>query len=115
MINIDGTDYIPADQAVLAPSAAQIVVLQRGWVAVGQVAESEDAPDEFVISDAHILRRWGTSKGLGELVNGPLENTVLDPAGTVRTNKLGVVMRVDVSEAAWSPAALAARAAAQVA
>jgi hypothetical protein len=47
-----------------------------------------------------VIRRWGTTKGLGELVNGPLEDTVLDPAGIVRAHKLAVVMQIECP--AWT-------------
>ncbi len=70
----------------------RILVLQRGWVVVGNYSESGD---ECVLTDASVIRRWGTSKGLGELVNGPLESTVLDPCGAVRAHKLAVVMQIE--------------------
>lgn len=77
----------------------RIVVLQRGWVAVGNYTESGD---EGILTDAKIIRRWGTAKGLGQLAaNGPTGNTVLDPAGTVRFHKLGVVMTFDTEASKW--------------
>ncbi|UOE43731.1 hypothetical protein [Agromyces larvae] len=86
--------------------AKQIVVLQRGWVVVGDVKLGESL-DELVIEDAAVIRRWGTTKGLGELVDGPTESTVLDKAGTVRVHPLAVVLSIDVNEAKWTPAATA--------
>ena len=76
----------------------KIAVLQRGWVAVGE--HSTDG-DEIVLSNASIIRRWGTKKGLGELVSGPTTTTILDKAGTVRAHKLAVVLTVDCDAAAW--------------
>lgn len=53
----------------------QIVVLDRGFVYVGEAA----IENEFVIlTNARNIRRWGTTAGLGELVNGPLKGTVVD-------------------------------------
>lgn len=47
----------------------QIVIAQRGWVFVGDVERTEN---EVVIKNAKNIRRWGTSRGLGELAqNGP--------------------------------------------
>lgn len=93
---------MPASEVTLAPSSKQIVVLQRGWAVIGDVAESPANPEEFVISNASVIRRWGTTKGLGELVDGPTEETVLDPAGTIFAHRLTVVFRLNVQPEAWS-------------
>jgi hypothetical protein len=77
----------------------RIVVLQRGWVVVGNFAQDGE---EVVVTKAKVIRRWGTTKGLGELVDGPKENTVLDPAGEVRANKLAVVLTVQCNPEAWA-------------
>ena len=59
----------------------EIVVLDRGWVYVGQV---ERLPDQLKIHEAKNIRRWGTTKGLGQLaLEGAQPNTVLDAVGTV--------------------------------
>lgn len=80
------------------PTEVRIVVLQRGWVVVGRYVEDGD---EVTITDASVIRIWGTTKGLGELVNGPTEATVLDPAGTVRAHRGAVVLTLDADTAAW--------------
>lgn len=75
----------------------KIVVLQRGWVVVGDV---KTGPETVTVSDASVIRRWGTTKGLGQLAaTGPTKDTVLDPAGTVTAHPLGVVMMLDVTYA----------------
>jgi hypothetical protein len=57
----------------------RIVVLHRGWVVVGDVAEPSQ-PGWFKLTNAAVVRRWGTSKGLGELAeSGPLPSSALDP------------------------------------
>lgn len=76
----------------------RILVLQRGWVVVGKYAEDGD---ECVLSDAAIIRRWGTTKGLGELENGPTGNTLLDKCGQVRAAKLAVVMHIVADAQKW--------------
>ena len=95
---LDGVEYVRADSVDLTPSTTQIVVAQRGWVFVGRVSE---VGDDLVISDAQNIRRWGTSRGLGELVSGPLPGTTVDPYGTVRMHRLAVVARLDVDGDAW--------------
>lgn len=77
----------------------QIVIAQRGWVFVGDV---ERVGDEVIITGAQCIRRWGTTKGLGELAKyGPQKNTVLDDMGTVRLHALAVVASLDVEAAKW--------------
>jgi hypothetical protein len=77
----------------------QIIIAQRGWVFVGDV---ERSGDEVVISNAQCIRRWGTSRGLGELAKGgPQYRTVLDDAGTVRMHALAVVASIDCKEEKW--------------
>jgi len=57
-----------------------IVVLDRGFVYVGDVT----IEDDFVkITDAKNIRYWGTKNGLGELRDGPKSETKLDVVGEV--------------------------------
>lgn len=84
----------------LIASKKQIVILNRGWVVVGDYSEKGD---EGVLDNASVIRTWGTTKGLGELAeNGPLTNTKLDPCPTIRFNKLTMVARMDVNESKWN-------------
>jgi len=77
----------------------QILVLQRGWVVVG---ETKKEGSEVVVSKSSVIRRWGTTKGLGEIaLGGPTADTVLDPAGTVRVHELAVVMTIDCDAEKW--------------
>lgn len=77
----------------------QIVVLNRGWVVVGDYSENGET---CLLENASVIRRWGTTKGLGELAeNGVLEDTVLDPSPDIRFNKLTMVARMDVNMKAW--------------
>ena len=61
----------------------RIIVADRGWVFVGDCEDNEDG--SVTISNAKNIRRWGTSKGLGELVSGPTSSTIADDYGTVKT------------------------------
>jgi hypothetical protein len=79
----------------------RIVVLQRGWVAVGRFAQGDAGA--CTLSSAHVVRRWGTTKGLGELAeNGPRPETKLDKAGTIRFHELTAVAMFDAAPAKWS-------------
>lgn len=58
----------------------QIVVLDRGFVYVGQVSINGDL---VKITNARNIRYWGTTKGLGELADGPTKSTKLDDVGEI--------------------------------
>lgn len=64
-----------------------IVVLDRGFVYVGNV---RDEGDYVIITNAKNIRVWGTKNGLGELRNGPLSSTILDIVDEVRACKHAV-------------------------
>ena len=73
-----------------------IVVADRGFVYVGHIVV--DAA-WCVVTDARNIRKWGTTKGLGEIARGgPTKDTVLDDVGTVRI-PVGNVMHIIDSEA----------------
>jgi hypothetical protein len=81
-------------------AGTSIVVLDRGWVYVGDVTL---AGDFAIIENARNVRRWGTTKGLGELAaKGPQRNTQLDPAGTVRAPMRAVIALIDCDRVAWA-------------
>ena len=74
-------------------SLHKIVVCQRGFVYAGDVAT---VGDYIVIANAVNVRKWGTTKGLGELAaKGSLPDTKADATGTVRVHRLAVVSMID--------------------
>lgn len=76
-------------------SKHKIVVCQRGFVYAGDV---ERSGDYLVIRNAVNIRRWGTSRGLGELAaKGNQAETKADDCGTVRVHQLAVVALIDCS------------------
>ena len=79
----------------------RIVILQRGWVMVGRYSQEGD---ECRLDGASVIRRWGTTKGLGELAaGGPIERkTILDPAPTVRFHALTVIATIACEESKWA-------------
>ena len=66
----------------------QIVVVDRGFVFAGHVTMDRDFT---YIENAKCIRRWGTSAGLGQLVNGPLAETKADPSGSVMIPSKSVI------------------------
>lgn len=73
-----------------------IVVLDKGFVYVGNLTTD----DKFItITDARNIRRWGTSKGLGQLaLEGEQADTILDSVGTVKA-LIGELKHMILSEA----------------
>ncbi len=77
----------------------RIVVLDRGWIFIGEF--SEDGM-ECTLKDAYVIRRWGTTKGLGELaIEGKKPETVLDKAGIIHYHKNAQVMNLRCDLSKW--------------
>jgi hypothetical protein len=79
----------------------RVVVLQRGWVVVGLYSQKGD---RIFIRNASVVRRWGTTKGVGELAeSGPLANTILDKcARPVSANIAAEVLTVECNPDKWA-------------
>ncbi len=79
----------------------KIFVVKLGWVLVG--VEGDRRPNGTIcIDDAHVVRKWGTTKGLGELaLKGPRPETVLDACGSVEIQEGALLMRIKCSEENW--------------
>lgn len=87
----------PAD-----PSPVRIVIFQRGWAIVGRYRRDGDL---VILDDAQVIRRWGTTRGLGEIAaGGPTEATVLDPAPRVEAHHLTVILTIDCDPTKWDGA-----------
>ena len=86
---IDGVKYVRKD---LIDGKQKMIVIcdNRGLTMVGDVnLRSED--DWITIENARCVLRWGTTKHLAELVNGPTKNTVLGYKQDFICNKANVV------------------------
>jgi len=99
-IEINGAVYVlKSSMKKSTPTKKQIVICDRGWVVVGDVANSGDY---IRISNASVIRRWGTKNGIGELAeNGPQPETKLDSCPDSQVHKLSVVMLMNVNESNW--------------
>jgi hypothetical protein len=79
----------------------RIVILQRGWVAVGRYSRRGD---ECRLDGASIVRVWGTTRGLPQIAaEGPTAKTVLDPSPPLRFHALTVIATIDCDAAKWRP------------
>ena len=102
-LKIDDVEYVrkadikPNTQE--RPTTKQIVVMNRGWVVIGDV---EKVGEEFHIHNASTIRYWGTTKGLGELRTGATPKTKLDPIGSIQAHELTIVFRMNVEVDKWN-------------
>lgn len=93
------------DDHIMSKShGVKIVILQRGWVVVGELYYRDCGRFiEGILERAKVIRTWGTTKGLGEIAsNGPISNkTILDECGTVRFSLGCEVAMIDCVEEKW--------------
>lgn len=101
-IVVDGKTYIEKGSVTSdAPknSDIKIVILQRGWVMVGRYKKTGDSCS---LDNAYVIRKWGTTKGLGELaLSGPQSDTTLDKAGRVEFHVLTIVATINCVPELW--------------
>lgn len=98
---IDEIKYVPETSVVPEGSAMRICMLARGNVLIGRL---EKDGDERRLHNASVIRRWGTTAGLGQLAqNGPTSDTILDPCnGVVEWHVSAQIMTISVNESAWA-------------
>lgn len=76
-----------------------IVILQRGWVVVGNLFKTGP---RYTLEDGAVIRTWGTTRGLGEIAsNGPTEKTILDPIPTTTFHELTMVACMACNKRLW--------------
>ena len=98
-IKVDGELYVKKGSDEPKNSDIKIVVLQRGWVMIGRYSKDGDI---CTLENAHVIRVWGTTKGLGELaLEGKQSGTKLDKAGHVEFHILTVVATVNCDDSKW--------------
>ena len=99
-LTIEGQVYVPKDsQKTPATGDIRIVVLQRGWVVIGKYCEQDN---EVSLFPSAVIRVWGTTKGLPELVNGPTSQTKLDKSdGEIRFNIGSEILSIIVDASRW--------------
>ena len=97
-LTIDGTVYVPKESVASYQGDVKIVILQRGWVFIGRL---ERIGNDCKLHNASNIRVWGTTNGLGQLVEGPTKDTKLDYTGLVEFDYLTVVATITVNPNAW--------------
>ena len=85
--------------SIIKTSGWQIVVVDSGFVFLGDCISDQDT---LVMTNVKQLRQWGTSRGLGQLVDGPTAQTVMDPIPSVIVPRPRVIFTIPVNESKWS-------------
>lgn len=94
-VMIDGIEYQPTETG----DDIRIVILQRGFVMVGYYRRDGD---NCRLVKAQNVRKWGTSRGLGELAaGGPKSETKLDPCGVVEFHRLTEIATLNCEASKW--------------
>jgi hypothetical protein len=76
-----------------------VVVLDRGFVYVGEVLRKGDM---YVMPSGRNIRYWGTDKGLHQLVtSGPTEKSKVDAPAFVRIPARAVISLHETDGALW--------------
>ncbi len=77
-----------------------IAVLDSGFVYVGEVTQYENG---YLMREVKNIRRWGTTKGLGQLaLDGPTKDTVLDEVGSILVPLASVKHFIITDKGKWS-------------
>ena len=96
---ISSSASLGTNNRLAADGEIRIAVLQRGHVVVGEYSQNGEIGR---LDNARVVRRWGTSEGLGELAKkGPLSNTVLDACPPVSFHVREVIFLMEVNNDAW--------------
>ncbi len=103
-IELNGEVYIKESEIKklekYEPSPVQIVVLNRGWIVVGNVQEEAS---KTIIQNASVIRNWGTENGLGELaMNGKFPETKLDKCPDITVETCNVVLVMNCEQSKWA-------------
>jgi hypothetical protein len=90
-IEVNGILY----RKVEKPTNKKIIVLTNGWVFCIDIIEENH--NEIIAENCKCIRRWGTSKGLGELQLGVTEKSIIDPfSGTQTFYKSNIIYKMDI-------------------
>ena len=94
---INGVEYAPVSQS----EDIRIVILQRGWVFVGNFHKASDS--ECVLTNAKNYRLQRSGQGFGYVAkHGPTKDCKLDPCELpVRFHPLTIVATIDCEAGVW--------------
>lgn len=78
----------------------RIVVLDKGFVSVGVYSQG---PEWCSLDNACVVRRWGTSGGLGQIAaEGPSDRTILDKTPKQHFPVKSIVKTIECNQEKWA-------------
>lgn len=78
----------------------RIVILDKGFASVGVYSQGTDWCE---LENAAVIRRWGTTRGLGEIAeNGPTSQTVLDKTPKQKFPARAVINTIECVTEKWA-------------
>ena len=82
----------------------KIVILGRGRMIVGYLRKHPELAFHWMLENARIIRRWGTTEGLEQIAqDGPTSETVLDRMCSCTFPFGAVVEIINTTEEKWTP------------
>ena len=85
---------------VVVEKKVRLFVLDRGFVTIGESEVSNELIFTWKVKGSTV-RVWGTSDGLAELVNGPLNDTILEPVVVRYIPFRAVIEIIEVNQEKW--------------
>jgi len=77
-----------------------LVVADRGHVWVGN---ARDEGDYTIVTDARIVRRFGTDRGLNQIANeGPTAKTIVGAPATLKVARWAIIAIIPCEASAWN-------------
>ncbi|MFQ5471269.1 MAG: hypothetical protein ACE5FA_00095 [Dehalococcoidia bacterium] len=94
-ITINGVDYAPT--TTFPTGNRHIVVLDRGWIFVGDLVQSKE-DGVYELNNAQNVRKWSDG-GFGGLTKDPVgAGAVLDSSAAIRFSRSACIFMVPVPE-----------------
>lgn len=82
----------------------RILILDRGFVKICYCPEPDGHIFWLPYINSRTIRIWGTTEGLGQLINGPTTDTRLDSiVFSGKTPVRSIIDTLDVDQDAWKP------------
>lgn len=89
--------------AVVKQNPPRILVLDRGFVLIARCVDLLTVALYLEATEVRCIRSWGTTEGLGQLIDGPTENTKFDAVINREVIPVRAILRViDVNVDKWN-------------
>ena len=84
----------PNGIAVMGIKSPEGIAVDKVNAVAGKALEGVGYSIAVKLTNASVIRKWGTTQGLGQLITGPVKDTVLDPCGVVEIHEQTAVATI---------------------